>query len=314
MRISIALCTLNGEKYLAEQLGSIASQSRLPDELIVSDDASQDSTVAIVQEFAATAPFAVQITTNPHRLGAVRNFERAIVETSGDVIFLCDQDDVWHREKIAVMLRAFDSNDRLGAVFTNARLGNTNLWDHIGFTHRERRAVNRGRALDILFEHNVVTGATLAFRERWKEAILPIPAVEGVLHDQWIATVIAAHAGVRAIDAPLIDYRQHDAQAVGAGVAAGGVRRWVEAARDTGGSDYDLKARQLEAILHRLERTGASRRRIDQLGERIAHLHTRASLPAAKLARVPIVARELARLRYFRYSNHLWSVAKDLLW
>ncbi len=83
------------------------------------------------------------------------------------------------------------------------------LWDHIGFPPRERKLVGSGRAFDVLVDHNVVTGATMAFRSRWRDAILPIPEVAGMLHDQWIATVLSAIAKVLCLDEPLIDYRQH---------------------------------------------------------------------------------------------------------
>ena len=315
MRISIALCTWNGALHLAEQLASLAGQTRLPDELLVSDDASTDDTVAIVQRFAATAPFTVQLRQNPTRLGIVKNFEKAIVQCSGDLIFLCDQDDVWHRDKISVILREFDNDGDLGAVFTNARLSDgTTLWDHIGFRPRERRAVNDGRAFDVLAEHNVVTGATLAFRDRWREAVLPIPEVPGMLHDQWIATIIAAVAQVDCVDDCLIDYRQHPAQQVGAGVAAGGVGRWVGLARETGPSEYATHAVQLEAVLQRLERIDAPAERVNDLRRRIEHIRTRASLPPSRASRIPIVMRELVSLRYHRYSTHFWSAAKDLFW
>ena len=315
MRISIALCTWNGGPHLPEQLASLAGQTRLPDELIVCDDASTDDTVAIVKQFAAAAPFPIQLRQNPARLGVVKNFTKAIVQCSGDLIFLCDQDDVWHRDKISVILREFDSDDNLGAAFTNARLSDgTTLWDHIGFRPRERRAVNDGRAFDVLVEHNVVTGATLAFRDRWREAVLPIPEVAGMLHDQWIAMIIAAVAPVDCIDDCLIDYRQHAGQQVGAGVAAGGLGRWVGAARKTGASEYATHAAQLDAVLQRLERMGGPADRVADLRRRIAHIRTRASLPSRRTTRIPIVMRELLSLRYHRYSNHFWSAAKDLFW
>jgi len=315
MRISIALCTWNGAAHLAEQLASLAAQSRLPDELIVCDDGSADGTLPMVQKFAETAPFTVQVRQNPTRLGTVKNFTKAIVQCSGDLVFLCDQDDLWHRDKVGVMLRMFDSDDDLAAVFTNAQLPDgTTLWDHIGFRPRERRRVHNGRAFEVLVEHNVVTGATLAFRDRWREAVLPIPDIPGMLHDQWIATVIAAVAEVDCIDDSLIDYRQHPAQQVGAGAAAGGVRRWVGAARATGAHEFAIHATQLEAVLQRLERIAAPAGRVDELRNRIAHLRARASLPARRASRIPAVMRELVSLRYHRYSNHLWSAAKDLLW
>lgn len=315
MRISIALCTWNGAPHLPEQLASLAGQTRLPDELIVCDDASTDESVAIVQQFAQRAPFPIHLRQNPARLGVIRNFTKAIVQCSGDLIFLCDQDDVWHRDKIAVILREFDNDDALGALFTNARLADgTTLWDHIGFRPRERRAVNDGRAFDVLMRHNVVTGATLAFRDRWREALLPIPEVPGMLHDQWIATIIAAVAPLDCLDACLIDYRQHAGQQVGVGVAAGGLGRWVGAARGTGAGEYAMHAAQLDAVLQRLERIGSPAARAGDLRQRIAHIRTRAALPSRRRSRIPIVMRELFSLRYHSYSNHFWSAAKDLFW
>jgi hypothetical protein len=312
MRISIALCTWNGAAFLEEQLASLAAQTRQPDEVIVCDDASTDESAAIVDRFAALSP---RLSRNPARLGTVRNFEQAIAKCSRDVIFLCDQDDVWRRDKIEVMTRAFEADENLACLFSNARrMTDTTLWDHIGFRPRERRLVGSGRAFDVLVEHNVVTGATMAFRSRWRDAILPIPEIPGMLHDQWIATVLSAVTKVRCIDAPLIDYREHDTQQVGAGAAAGGLGRWVGAARGTGAGDYARHAMQLVAVLHRLEFIGAPRERIEQLRGRIAHLRTRASLPERRLSRIGTVIRELASFRYHRYSNHFWSAAKDLFW
>ena len=315
MRISIALCTWNGGAHLADQLESIASQTRLPAELIVCDDASTDESPAIVERFASRSPFPARLHRNQARMGSTKNFEQAIALCSGEIIFLCDQDDVWHREKIEVMSRAFENDENLACVFSNARLieGDT-LWDHIGFFSRERQLVRSGRAFDVLTEHNVVTGATMAFRSRWRDTITPFPEVSGMLHDQWIATVLSAVATVSCIDAPLIDYRQHAGQQVGAGAAAGGVRRWVGAARGTGAAEYAQHAIQLEAVLHHLEAIDAPRERIAELRGRIDHLRTRASLPSRRLERIWTVLRELANLRYHRYSNHFWSAAKDLFW
>ena len=321
MRTSIALCTWNGAAFLEQQLGSLAAQTRMPDELVICDDASGDGTLAIIEAFASHAPFPVRLHRNPTRLGTKRNFEQAMARCTGDLIFLCDQDDVWHPGKIASMSNAFERDGDLGCLFTDARQidekGNPlehSLWDHIGFALRERQRVRSGRAFDVLVEHNVVTGATMAFRARWRESILPIGEAPDMLHDQWIALLLSAIAKLSCVDAQLVDYRQHAAQQVGVGAAAGGVRRWVAAARDTGAEEYAVHAAQLEAALQRLEAIGAPSTRLDELRGRIAHLRMRASLSPRRLARVGAVMRELASLRYHRYSNHFWSAAKDLFW
>src|SRR5215217_2190591 len=102
MRISIAMATYNGAGYLQEQLESFLSQTRQPDELIVCDDGSGDATLDILERFRQSVPFAVQIHRNETRLGFTKNFEKALLKCSGDLVFLSDQDDVWFAPKVAV--------------------------------------------------------------------------------------------------------------------------------------------------------------------------------------------------------------------
>src|SRR5688500_18132345 len=99
LSLSVALASYNGERYIGEQLDTIAQQTRLPNELIISDDASTDSTWSIVRDFAERAPFPVRLLQH-ERFGSARNFEIAIQACRGDVIFLCDQDDIWYPNKI----------------------------------------------------------------------------------------------------------------------------------------------------------------------------------------------------------------------
>src|SRR2546423_12239051 len=99
MKISIAMCTYDGGRYLREQLDSLASQRRLPDELIVSDDGSSDNTVMIIEEFSSSSPFPVHFSVNDTNLGTIRNSEKAVRACNGDVIVPCDQDDVWYSDK-----------------------------------------------------------------------------------------------------------------------------------------------------------------------------------------------------------------------
>src|SRR5690349_6024675 len=119
LSLSIALASYNGGRYIREQLDSIARQTRLPDELVISDDASTDSTPEIIEEFARSAPFPVHFLKNSERLGAIGNFEAAIRACKGTIIFLCDQDDVWYPEKVALMEECFIDHPEAGAVFSD---------------------------------------------------------------------------------------------------------------------------------------------------------------------------------------------------
>src|SRR5688572_3171861 len=100
-RLSVALCSYNGARFIHDQLSSIARQSRLPDELVICDDRSSDNTIAIIEKFAVDAPFPVRSHVNPTNLGSTKNFELAISRCCGDFIALSDQDDIWHQDKLA---------------------------------------------------------------------------------------------------------------------------------------------------------------------------------------------------------------------
>src|SRR5689334_22293429 len=120
--ISVALCTYNGSRYLKEQLDSIASQTRRPDEVVIRDDVSADNTVKIAQQFAETVPFPVHIHRNPENLGSTRNFESAIEACRGEIIALSDQDDVWESQKLERIETEFAADPGLGTVFSDAVL------------------------------------------------------------------------------------------------------------------------------------------------------------------------------------------------
>src|ERR1700751_2230018 len=100
LTISVALCAYNSSRYGEEQLESIASQSRLPDEVVICDDDSVDDTPSILERFRKEAPFDVRIHRNETNLGVTRNFEKAIALCSGDIIALSDCDDVWRGDKL----------------------------------------------------------------------------------------------------------------------------------------------------------------------------------------------------------------------
>src|SRR6266436_7212118 len=116
-RISVAMCTYNGARFLPRQLESIATQTRLPDELVVCDDGSSDESVAIVRWFANSAPFTVRLEINERNLGSTKNFGKAIGLCEGDIIALADQDDVWKPLKLAVLETALKNYLEAGYVF-----------------------------------------------------------------------------------------------------------------------------------------------------------------------------------------------------
>ena len=122
MRVSVALCTYNGAKYLPDQLKSMELQTRKPDELVVCDDRSTDETLDILRAFKKTCLFRVRLYENESNLGSTKNFEKTIRLCHGDIIFLADQDDVWQSGKIERILAAFEEHPDAGYVFSNASM------------------------------------------------------------------------------------------------------------------------------------------------------------------------------------------------
>lgn len=110
LSISVVMATYNGAKYIREQLDSIVRQTLLPDELLISDDGSVDDTLVICKEYADKYPF-IRIISNESEHGPNGNFIQAFKKSIGDVIFPCDQDDVWKKNKIDIMISYFSNED-----------------------------------------------------------------------------------------------------------------------------------------------------------------------------------------------------------
>jgi glycosyltransferase involved in cell wall biosynthesis len=319
--ISIALCTYNGGAFLAEQLGSIASQTRPPAEIVAFDDGSTDDTLAILRDFAARQPqLSVRIEVNSQRVGPAANFQRAIAACSGKIIALCDQDDIWEAGKLATIAEAFSREPTLGLVFSDADICDESgqslgyrLWESVGFTGRLRRRLVRGSAFEVILRQNVVTGATMAFRSRYRDLVLPIDAEW--MHDGWIALLIAAVAPVRAIARPLVSYRQHAAQSIGA-LRRSLYQQYLNA-KKLDGPWFSLQARLYDAALRRLSECSAESHpvggeRLEMLREKVRHWQRRSAIRDRRIARLLPSTVELLTFRYRRFSLGWKSFAQDL--
>jgi glycosyltransferase involved in cell wall biosynthesis len=223
MRLSIAMCTYNGAAYLPEQLESLAAQTRAPDEVVVCDDNSTEGrTVEIVRAFALNSPFEVRFSVNPKTLGSKMNFENAIARCEGDVIFLCDQDDVWNQNKLARVEAAFLAAPEAGFVFSDAEVVDEDLQSLSNLCDGFKEEFPAGQPVWIfrsLLPVNLVTGATMAFRSTFRDLVLPIPHDTVFQQDGWIALIIAAVAPAVFLNEPLVKYRQHSAQQIGVSIA-----------------------------------------------------------------------------------------------
>ena len=219
LQLSVALTTYNGERFIARQLDSIASQSHLPLELVVTDDGSSDATLSMIDAFAATAPFHVHVHRNPVRLGYRRNFMRCSSLCQGDLIAFCDQDDVWAANKLACQVAHFadptvflschnaaliDANDQpLGRKLNKIREGRSFQASEIspsryspGFTTVIRRSLT-------------------AYNDVWPDSIDAQYADHPMAHDAWFFLLALGFGRVKYERECLALYRQHDQNASG---------------------------------------------------------------------------------------------------
>ena len=317
LRLSVALCTFNGSLFLRDQLESIAAQTRLPNELVICDDGSTDSTLEMLHDFKSRAPFPVHVHTSDKPVGSTRNFARAMALCQGDVIVLSDQDDVWLPQRLRDTESAFQSDRNAGAFFSDAEIVDDalkprgyRLWNVVRFGPREQERVRRGESVSLLLRRNVATGATLAFKSEFRELILPIP--EGWVHDGWIALLIAATGKLLFSPQPLIQYRQHSRNQIGA------VKRdfaeQFERAGISRADTYVQAAANFVAARERLLLAGRAvpPEVIRKFDTKIAHTQARAHLPQSRIRRLLPALYELAVGHYHCYSNGWRSFARDI--
>lgn len=319
--VSVALCTYKGETYLAVQLDSILAQTRLPQEVVVFDDVSPDGTWAILKRYAPrfrAAGIRFVMHKNPVNLGYVANFQQALLATTGSVVFLCDQDDAWHPDKIERFMPNFECRPHLMALHSNARLVNPNgddmhisLFEALEVTRAELDAIHSGRAFEVLVRRNVVTGATLAVRRAVFENAAPAPI--GWIHDEWLGMIATFVGTIDCIEEPTIDYRQHESNQVGARR-----RGFVERLTGGGMSRLEFMTRTLLRTQTLLEVAEAGPLRpaepcLQLLRDRLVHAQFRAALPEHWLVRLSAVIHEYASGRYSRFSNGFRSVFSDML-
>ena len=319
MQISVALCTYNGARFILEQLNSIAMQTRLPDEVIVCDDCSIDGTLELVSRFAVKAPFKLLYSRNQARLGVTKNFECAILKCTGDIIFLCDQDDFWLPEKLSVMSNYFEIDGRVGLVFSDAIVTDSvlnqfdyTMWKTVKLNKSRQLQLNGDEALSVLVRRYVVTGATLAFRANLREQIMPIPSA--CFHDAWIACVAATLSRVIAIDTPLILYRQHDSNVIG-GRRVGFFSRIIQAI-NLSPNWFDVEiSRSIDLMkkFRMIHGDHVSEMYLNDLAQKIQHLQNRRSIFSANiLGGLLLIGGEILSLGYFKFSEGLGAAFIDL--
>jgi glycosyltransferase involved in cell wall biosynthesis len=205
MRVSVAMATYNGEKYLKQQIDSILSQLGNDDELIISDDHSSDQTLAIIKKYISE-DHRVKLFINEEK-GVTSNFENAIKRTQNEIIFLSDQDDVWKPEKVKTVKDYYEKNPTIQMIMSDITVVDNQLNTTIESFY-EFRGSRAGVLKNII--KNSYIGCAMSFKKELKTKILPIPR-NVPMHDMWIGLVADMNKSALLIPEKLIYYRRHDA-------------------------------------------------------------------------------------------------------
>lgn len=221
MKVSVAMCTYNGAKYIQEQLDSILHQTRPVDEIIISDDGSSDDTLDILRKYEERHP-CIYVSLNEKNKGYKQNFMDTMRQCTGDIVFLSDQDDRWHLNKVELILDWFDKHPKMQLVFTNANIidgsgkqSGENIFDRIGFDKEKQRAAIHGFMMDILWMNNRATGATMAIRKGFINEFQDEWGSNHKFHDYALVLEAFGREVGGFISTPIMDYRIHGANQTG---------------------------------------------------------------------------------------------------
>lgn len=199
-KVSVCMATYNGENYIKKQIESILVQLQLNDEIIISDDGSSDNTLKVVRDFQDER---IKIFMNKTGKGVNSNFENALMQASGDIIFLSDQDDIWLPHKVSLCSDALSYFD---LVVSNCKVA-----DDQGVVIQESyfQLVGSGKGILKNIYRSSYLGCCLSFKRKILNSILPIPKSLFLYHDWWFGFISEICFKVKFIDVPCMLYRRH---------------------------------------------------------------------------------------------------------
>lgn len=205
--VSVVLCTYNGSRFIEEQLNSVCKQSYSNLEIIISDDKSSDTTLDIVEGYSTKDP-RIKVYRNEKNLGYNLNFSQACLLANGDYIAFCDQDDIWHEDKIKRMLDNWQPGALMMYCNSIRFIGNTLPANQVPNRLYRRFEGKEGRKLSVF---NTISGHALIIDKKLLPLILPFS--QNVFYDWWSGVVAAYNGGVGYLPEILVFQRVHESNA-----------------------------------------------------------------------------------------------------
>lgn len=242
--ISIALCTYNGGRFLAGQLDSLVNQTYKNIEIIAMDDCSSDGTYHILNNYAEAYPGLFTIYRNHENLGFLKNFEAALKHCNGELIALCDQDDLWYPEKLELQVAAIGDNIM---IYHDSEFINDND-NPTGGKMSDFHNFYSGSNPDVFLLWNCVSGHEMLFKKELLKYALPFKA--GFYHDWWLTYVAVNIGSIDFIPQCLVKYRRHEASSTINDVLTEGQRfiqdtKWLELCASFPGNKHPAFVREL---------------------------------------------------------------------
>ena len=230
-KIAVLLSTYNGEKFLGEQLDSLLAQSHKNFILVVRDDGSRDRTVSILESYAGDHPERIHfLSRDGVNMGASAGFaflvgyvlkNKNLLRLKSTYMMFCDQDDTWFPEKIEKLLEAMlateADNDSTLPIIVHSDLEVVSEQNTViakSLISYQGLEIGRNSFPNLVIS-NLVTGCTALINEPLAEKALPI-SEKAIMHDWWLALVASAFGRLVYLDIPLVHYRQHDNNTIGA--------------------------------------------------------------------------------------------------
>lgn len=322
-KISVALCTHNGQAHFVDQLNSILNQTMSVHEICIFDDASSPKfRTMILEQVKRCKDLFPKITIhtrfNNPALGVAKNFEAAIEACTGELILLSDQDDIWSETKVESIFLYLVENPQHSLVFTDARLVDENalelkksLFKTLYISPQEIEEVFTNQGMHTLARRNIVTGATVALTKELRESAGSIP--EGWIHDEWYAMVAAMKEELGLILKQLIDYRQHGSNQIGVkSLSLRGKFGRLKVSRTAWNLRLLRRALSLEEWV---AQSGYSAFEIQSriAKEKVAHEVIRNEYPASRIRRIFPVFREVRTGRYRSCGLGVQDIVRDLV-
>lgn len=210
MKISVLMAAYNGERYIYKQLESLFNQTRMPDEVIICDDRSTDDTVTEIQRFISEHyEFPIILEKNKENMGYAKNFFKASEISTGEILFFCDQDDIWMPRKIEIMAKYLEENEKIGGLVCLYEVidGDSNVVrkhkpqnDEIKVTKESFQGMIKGFNCG---------GLNFAVRRKYVDKYRTFIIENGLSHDVPLGIIISSYDELFRINQVFVQHRIH---------------------------------------------------------------------------------------------------------